>query len=120
MDPETNLDKKHVFVFDNARSCSNLLGKLFSAHPDLQYERHPYQLAMTRGPERLQLGISDETMKELMRQASALPPELAERWGSVTFAQSHQALRASMDEAEKEVCIVFQSGDGRMLNSCVG
>lgn len=94
---------RHVFVFDNARSCSNLLGKLFSAHPDLVYSRHPYQLAMTRGPEKIELGVSAETMKGLLQKASTVPPELAQKWGSVTLEDSHGKLRALLEEAEQRV-----------------
>lgn len=94
---------KHVFFFDNARSCSNLLGKLFSAQPELRYERHPYRIAMARGPESLRRGIPNATMKDLMQQASMVTPELAELWGSLTFAESQEALNSLIDGAERQV-----------------
>lgn len=68
-------------------------------------------LATTRGPERLQLGMSDEMMAELMKQASNVPPDLAEKWSAVTFQDSHENVRRVVEGAEREVCMLWLASE---------
>lgn len=98
-------EKKSIFIFDFPRSCSNLFGKLFSAHPRIEYIHRPYLLPATRGPEKSTATTSEETKQALAAKwRTRLSPEDLERWSKITWKKTNDDLVEQVESAHSQVC----------------
>ena len=91
-----------LFVFDTPRSCSNLFGKLLSTHPRLYHVQRPYLLAASRGPERINAGVSAATQQRFVAKRKEVPEEITERWEKMTYADANAKLTAEVESAQSQ------------------
>ncbi|KAK3715678.1 hypothetical protein LTR37_006903 [Vermiconidia calcicola] len=95
----TMMGTKHSspkFVFDYPRSCSNLFGKMFSAHPQVQFTKHPYFAAAAYGPEKIELKTAS---KDVPPDA---PTGIEGQWAHMTHDRAKEELEEKLVSAERE------------------
>ena len=99
-----------IFVFDTQRTCSKLFTKQFCAHLRFGTISHPFALAATVGPERInkKLRNNDRATEVLEKQVAAAPPRIA----TLTYHAALYRFLKDADKLETEVCMdsIFAGG----------
>ena len=107
---ESARNEKVIFVFDYPRTCSNLLGNLFSVHPEIEYIHRPYLLSSTRGPEKTKAQILEATQQRLAAKFTNVTQADVKRWAKITFDTTNKDLGARVKNSQDLVCLLKFGG----------
>ncbi|KAG7086337.1 hypothetical protein E1B28_002299 [Marasmius oreades] len=88
------VQRRRIFVFSHARTCSNLFLRLLESHPALGVKLYPFMYAMLWGPE--------SPSRRTENVEDPLLDELKEKYSNATFQSQLQEFECAITEIEAQ------------------